>query len=111
MPPKIEKSDEEWRAELSDQEYEVCRRKGTERAFTGKYCDCKEPGDQEAIITTAVVLMGPALLLGAGVVFAFAEPVSRLLIGAEGSSELLRLVLVTGVVWGARPSRLARTRT
>ncbi len=41
---KIEKSDGEWRQVLSPEEYEVCRQKGTERAFTGKYNDFKKPG-------------------------------------------------------------------
>lgn len=34
---KIRKSEAEWRALLSDEEYHVTRKKGTERAFTGKY--------------------------------------------------------------------------
>jgi peptide-methionine (R)-S-oxide reductase len=41
---KIEKSEAQWRAELSDQQYEVCRAKGTERAFTGRYWDSKKDG-------------------------------------------------------------------
>lgn len=40
----IEKSDAEWRAQLSEQEYQVTRHKGTERAFTGRYWDTKTPG-------------------------------------------------------------------
>jgi peptide-methionine (R)-S-oxide reductase len=34
---KIEKSEEEWRGELGEEVYEICRGKGTERAFTGEY--------------------------------------------------------------------------
>ena len=41
---KVMKSDEEWRRQLSPEEYKVTRKKGTERAFTGKYHDCKEQG-------------------------------------------------------------------
>lgn len=44
MNTKIQKSDAEWRTELSPEQYEVLRRKGTERAFTGKYNDTKEIG-------------------------------------------------------------------
>jgi len=41
---KINKTDEQWREELTPEQYEVCRQKGTERAFTGKYWDCHEQG-------------------------------------------------------------------
>jgi peptide-methionine (R)-S-oxide reductase len=39
MAEKLHKTDEEWRNELSPEQYEIMRKKGTERAFTGKYWD------------------------------------------------------------------------
>jgi len=44
MSKKIERSDEEWRRLLSPEEYQVLRQQGTERAFTGRYWNTKEPG-------------------------------------------------------------------
>jgi len=44
MSDKISKSEEEWKSQLSDDEYYITRKKGTERAFSGKYYDCKETG-------------------------------------------------------------------
>lgn len=38
------KTEEQWKAELSPDVFEVTRRKGTERAFTGKYWDCHDEG-------------------------------------------------------------------
>jgi len=40
----ITKTDEEWRAELTPEQYEVLRKAGTERAFTGKYVNEKSTG-------------------------------------------------------------------
>ena len=41
---KVSKSDAEWREQLTREQFDVTRRKGTERAFTGKYHNSKTPG-------------------------------------------------------------------
>lgn len=44
LPRRVELSDEQWRERLSEEEYRVARRHGTERAFTGRYWNHKAPG-------------------------------------------------------------------
>jgi peptide-methionine (R)-S-oxide reductase len=44
MPKRVEKSDAQWRAELSPEEYRILREKGTEAPFTGEYVNEKREG-------------------------------------------------------------------
>ena len=44
MTNKIDKTDAEWKADLTPEQYQVLRQQGTERAFTGAYHDSKTPG-------------------------------------------------------------------
>ena len=41
---KIKKSESEWKEILSNEVFDVCRQQGTERPFSGKYCDHKDTG-------------------------------------------------------------------
>ena len=41
---KINKTETQWKEELTAEQYEIARNKGTERAFTGKYNTCKDDG-------------------------------------------------------------------
>ena len=40
----IEKTDEQWQQQLSTEQFQICRKKGTEPAFSGKYWDSKQEG-------------------------------------------------------------------
>jgi peptide-methionine (R)-S-oxide reductase len=44
MSKAIERTEAEWRARLTPEQYRICREKGTERAFSGRYHDLKDPG-------------------------------------------------------------------
>ena len=44
MIEKVVRSDDEWRALLTPEQFQVLRKKGTERPFTGEYCEAHVPG-------------------------------------------------------------------
>ncbi len=49
MSERVEKTDAEWRETLSDESYRVTRQAGTERPFTGRYCDHFEAGEYHCV--------------------------------------------------------------
>ncbi len=46
---KVEKTEQDWKAELTPEQYHVCREKGTEPPFTGGYHDCKMEGTYRCV--------------------------------------------------------------
>ena len=44
LEDKTTKSEEAWRRQLTEEQFAVCRAKGTEAPFSGEYWDCKDPG-------------------------------------------------------------------
>ncbi|MCI0352242.1 MAG: peptide-methionine (R)-S-oxide reductase MsrB [Acidobacteriales bacterium] len=49
MTEKIRKTDEEWKKQLTAEQFQVTRKKGTERAFTGQYWDSKQSGTYKCV--------------------------------------------------------------
>jgi len=49
MSDKICKTSEDWQQQLTPEQFSVTRQKGTERAFTGKYHDCKTEGTYHCV--------------------------------------------------------------
>ncbi|HEY6190421.1 MAG TPA: peptide-methionine (R)-S-oxide reductase MsrB [Pyrinomonadaceae bacterium] len=49
MKEKVTKTEEEWRATLTPEQYRVARQKGTERPFTGEYHDSKDEGTYRCV--------------------------------------------------------------
>ena len=52
---KIEKSDEQWREQLTPEQYYVCREKGTERPFSGEFCHHERDGTYTCVCCGAVL--------------------------------------------------------
>lgn len=49
MTARVQKTDDEWRQQLTPEQYRVTRRKGTERAFTGEHYDRKDAGTYQCV--------------------------------------------------------------
>ena len=49
MAEKVRKSDQEWKAQLTPEQYDVARKGGTERAFTGEYWNEHTPGTYRCV--------------------------------------------------------------
>ncbi|HET7038824.1 MAG TPA: peptide-methionine (R)-S-oxide reductase, partial [Gemmatimonadales bacterium] len=60
MSDKIVKSDAEWAARLTPEQYQVTRRHETERAFSGAYWNTKQPGIYHCVCCGAAVFSSDA---------------------------------------------------
>ena len=49
MGSKVEKTEEEWRTQLTPEQFAVCRMKATERPFSGEYNACKDEGIYQCV--------------------------------------------------------------
>ncbi len=77
------KTDEEYKAELTEEQYRVTRQKGTERAFTGKYHDHKEQGTYRCICCGAELFTSDTKYNSGSGWPSFYQPVNGEAVGEE----------------------------
>lgn len=88
MSDKIEKTDAQWREQLTPEQYQVCRRRGTEPAFTGRFHDHKARGVYRCVCC-GEVLFGSEEKYDSGTGWpSFRQPVADAVIGTETDRSL-----------------------
>ncbi|MCG6860361.1 MAG: peptide-methionine (R)-S-oxide reductase MsrB [Chromatiaceae bacterium] len=88
MNEKIEKTDREWCEQLAPDQYQVCRRKGTERAFTGRYHDHKVKGIYRCVCCGRELFSSETKYDSGSGWPSFWQPVSENAVGTETDTSL-----------------------
>ena len=88
MTEKVEKTDAEWLQRLTPEQYHVTRRKGTERAFSGEYHDCKTPGTYACVCCGAELFSSESKFVSGTGWPSFWTPVSDEAVATEDDSSL-----------------------
>jgi peptide-methionine (R)-S-oxide reductase len=85
---KVEKTNDEWRKQLTPDQYEVARQAGTERAFTGKYWDTKTPGSYRCVCCDAELFHSDTKYDSGSGWPSFYEPVSKESVREQSDSSM-----------------------
>jgi len=88
MKKVTDKTDADWRARLTPEQYHIAREKGTERAFTGEYHDCHEPGVYRCICCGAELFGSDAKYDSGSGWPSFYKPLKPENIGEESDTKL-----------------------
>ncbi|HCU53731.1 MAG TPA: peptide-methionine (R)-S-oxide reductase [Gammaproteobacteria bacterium] len=95
MKPPRDKTDQEWRQQLTDEQYRVTREKGTERAFTGVYWDNKDDGVYRCICCGAELFSSDTKFDSGSGWLSFFQPLKPETVGEpEDTSHFMRRVEV-----------------
>ena len=77
MNDQVKRSDAEWRAALSDEQYRVTRKGATERPFSGRYVDCKSEGVYQCVCCGAELFFSETKYDSGSGWPSFTEPAER----------------------------------
>jgi peptide-methionine (R)-S-oxide reductase len=88
MAQKVIKSEDEWRAQLTPEQFGVCREKGTERAFTGKYWNHHQEGTYRCVACGTPLFSSDAKYDSGTGWPSFSAPITAETIGTEEDRSL-----------------------
>ena len=91
MSYETDKSEEEWREALTPEQYHVCRKQGTERAFTGEYHDCKDDGIYHCVCCGETLFSSDHKFDSGTGWPSFWEPLGQENVGTQSDRRLLRV--------------------
>ena len=86
---KLRKSDEDWKRLLTPEQFQVTRLKGTERAFSGEFNDCKTPGTYSCVCCRQDLFSSGAKFDSGTGWPSFTEPVAPGAVATESDNTLL----------------------
>ncbi len=88
MTDKVSKTEDAWRAQLTPEQFNVARQAGTERAFSGKYWDCKDTGTYVCICCGAELFHSDAKYDSGTGWPSFFQPISEEAVATEIADSL-----------------------
>ena len=92
---KISKSDDEWKKQLTDEQYHVTRKKGTEMPFTGQYVNTKEKGVYKCVCCGNILFKSDDKFDSGTGWPSFTKPMSESIAQHDDNSQFMQRIEVT----------------
>ena len=92
---KISKSDDEWKKQLTNEQYHVTRKKGTEMPFTGQYVDTKDKGVYKCVCCGNILFKSDDKFDSGTGWPSFTKPMSESISQQDDKSQFMQRIEVT----------------